>query len=554
MRSRRQTRAVPFLAALAVVAVMGVACAPDDDASSPVQPIVTTPSQPRSGGRLVVGTTAEADGFLPAINRWTPPSFMIARAIFDPLAAIDDTGATKPYLAESFTPNANFTQWTIKLRPNVKFHNGDELTVDALVAHFTAAKDSVVTRDSISYFDKWTTPDKLTMVIDLKAPWAHLPTLMTSQIGFIPAPNSYDPANTEAPSRPVGTGPFRFNSWLLNQRLVVDRNADYWRSDKAGRKLPYLSQIEFRPVQDDTERSARLRSGEFDVVHTEAYSEVSTFQKVARDEPTGRIRALLDNSQGAEANIVLNTQTGAFQDRNLRLAAAYAINRQALVDEMFGGFYELANGPFTARSKWGAASNFPTYFPERARQLVNEWKAAAKGRGAPIIKVTNIAVSDSTPVALKIAKWWTDAGFDVRLRNEEEKVGSVDLVAGRADAVMLHFWDRPDPDPFYAFFASTSIAAANGISLNFSRYSSNVVDQAMKAARGSADDVFRRQQYQKVWDDFAQNLPVLFLYHTRWAIGYQSRIHGIGELALPEGGRAEPVTWGNMYLTGVWVD
>jgi hypothetical protein len=76
----------------------------------------------------------------------------------------------------------------------------------------------------------------------------------------------------------------------------------------------------------------------------------------------------------------------------------------------------------------------------------------------------------------------------------------------------------------------------------------------MRAARGSADDVFRRQQYQKVWDDFAQNLPVLFLYHTRWAIGYQSKIHGIGELSLPDGSRAEPVTWGNMYLTGVWVD
>src|SRR5690606_3713906 len=123
-------------------------------------------------------------------------------------------------------------------------------------------------------------------------------------------------------------------------------------SDSQGRKLPYLSNIEFQPISDDNVRTGRLRTGDLDVVHTDAYSEVSGFQRMMRDDPDGNIRALLDASQGAEAGIVLNTQSTVFGDRNLRLAAAYAIDRQGIVNQMFNGFYELANGPFTGTSKW----------------------------------------------------------------------------------------------------------------------------------------------------------------------------------------------------------
>jgi ABC-type transport system substrate-binding protein len=529
------------------------ACATPEEGLPESEPIVQTPA-PRAGGRIVVGTNAESDGFLPTINRWTPPTLLIARAVFDPLATLDDSGVAKPYLAESFTHNPGYTQWTIKLRPGISFHNGEPLTADALQKHFEAARASVVTRDAIASFDKMTIPDPLTFVIDLKQPWAHLPNMMTSQLGYIPAPSMYGANNEGAPSHPVGTGPFKFATWRQNDRLIVERNPNYWRKDKDGRQLPYLSQVEFQPVPDDNVRSLRLRNGELDVVQTEAYREVSGFQQMVRDDPGGRLRALLDDSQGAEQGIVLNTQSGPFVDRNLRLAAAYAIDRKALAEQMFNGFYEVANGPFTAKSKWGSAQNYPTYFPERARQLVSEWKAGGKGRTAPKITVTNIAVADSVPIAQKIVKWWTDAGFEVQLRNEEEKVGSVDLVIGRADAVMVRFWDKFDPDVLYPYLISDSIAAPGSISLNFSRYRSATVDQALKAARASDDDAVRRQQYQKVWDDFAENLPVIFMFHTRWAFGYQAKVHGIGELRLPDATRAEPVTWGNLYLTGVWVD
>lgn len=554
MRARRRPWAIPIpiLAFVSAVAVVG-ACAPRDENSPNAKPAAATPT-PRAGGRVVVGTNAEADGFLPAINRWTPPTYLIARTIFDPLATVDDSGRAQPYLAESIEPDPSFMHWTIKLRPGVTFHDGSPLTSEALQVHFAEARKSVITRDAIAAFDRTSTPDPLTFVIDLKSPWAHLPILLTSQLGYIPAPSMYGENNEDAPSHPIGTGPFRFGSWTQNERLVVDRYPSYWRKDVEGRQLPYLSQIEFRPVSDDKARTAELRNGTFDMVQTEAHSEVSAFQRLTSDDPDGRIRALLDNSQGAEEGIVLNTQTGPFTDRNLRLAAAYAIDRRAIVDDMFHGFYEIADSPFTNRSRWGSAKSYPTYFPERARQLVNNWKADHKTRKAPVVRLTNIAVADSVPMAQRVTQWWNDVGFDVELTNAEEKVGTVDLAFGRDDAVMLRFWDRADPDGLYHYLTSESVNPPGEFSLNFSRYHSDTVDEALRAARASTDDAFRRQEYQKVWDDLAENLPIIFMFHTRWAFGFQDRVHGLGDLRLPDGGRAEPVTWGNLYLTSVWVD
>jgi peptide/nickel transport system substrate-binding protein len=550
MRARRRPFATAILAPLVAVA-LAAACAPTGDQTA--EEDVAVPSTPRMGGRLVVGTTAEVDGFLPTINRWSPAAFLIARAIYDPLATIDDQGEAQPYLAESFESNDDFTQWTIKLRPEISFHDGEPLNADALETHFRAAQASDVTTDAITPFAGYTVVDPLTLVIELSTPWAHLPVVMASQIGFIPSPRLYDEDNTRAASEPKGTGPFTFTYWKEHERVIVDRNPDYWRHDEEGRRLPYLSQIEFQPVPDDNQRVSRLRQGDLDVVHTESYREVSAFDQMVRDDPGGRLQALLDSSQGAEAGVVLNTHTGPFADRDLRRAAAYAIDRQQLIDDMFNGFYDIANGPFTAESKWGSATTFPTYFPERARQLVDDWRAANGGR-APVIRFTNFSVADSIPVAQQIAKWWTDVGFVVQLSNDEEKIASVTLVTGSFDAILLRHWDRPEPDAMYHFLIGDNIPEIGKVALNFPRYRSDVVNQALKSARGTDDEDFRIEQYHRVWNDFAENLPVLWLFHTRWAYAYQSRVHGIGQLGLPDGGRAEALTWGSVYLTGVWLD
>jgi peptide/nickel transport system substrate-binding protein len=390
LRARLCAFWVPILAVAGTLAlVSGCSSGSTTDA----QTVTATPAKARIGGRITVGTAAEADGFLPSVNRWSPSALLVARAIFDPLATIDENGDVRPYLAESFVANATYTEWTIRLRPNVVFHDRSMLTSHALVRHLQAIKASGLTGPSITPIQSFQAIDDLAVLVHLNTPWAHLPVLFSAQLGFLPSPDSYDKGERpdisvadNPTTNPVGTGPFKFSSWKQNQSLVVERNPNYWQHDPDDPdvRLPYLAEIEFKPIVDNRLRSARLRSGDLDVLQTDSYSELKALQQQSRD-PNSPIRTLLDDSEGADASIVLNTQIGPFADRDLRLAAAYATDRQGLNRELFDGFYEVADGPFLNKSTWAnTRSPLPPYFPERARQLVDEWKRANGGK-APVV-------------------------------------------------------------------------------------------------------------------------------------------------------------------------
>jgi peptide/nickel transport system substrate-binding protein len=562
LRARLCAWLFPFLAVTGALALLS-SCSSSTGSETNAQTVTFTPAKARIGGRITVGTAAEADGFLSAVNRWSPSAFLIARAIFDPLATIDENGQVRPYLADSFVPNAGYTEWTIRLRPNVVFHDRSMLTSRAIVRHLQAVKASRLTGPSITPIQSFEAVDDLTAVIHLNTPWAHLPVLFASQLGFLPSPDSYDKgerpnvtASENPTSNPIGTGPFKFSSWKMGQSLVVERNPNYWQHDPDDPdvRLPYLSEIEFQPIVDNRARSARLRSGDLDVLQTDSYSEVKALQEQSRD-PNSPIRTLLDDSEGAESSLVLNTQTGPFTDRGLRLAAAYAIDREGLNRELFDNFYEVADGPFLGKSKWAnTGSKLPPFFPERARQLVDEWKRDNGGK-APQVNFSVFDTSDEVPVAQRIARWWGDVGFDVQVKIQAESAASLDLVKGTFDAITYRAWDRVDPDSMYHFWIGANVTPIGGseVGLNFARYASDKVDRALIAARGTADEAMRRDLYQQVWDDFATNVPVIWLFHTRWLIAYQRNVHGIGEWVLPTGEKAAPVTWGNFFLTGAWL-
>ena len=100
---------------------------------------------PKSGGRLVMGVEAEVDGFDPTSNRWDVTGLTYSKTVYDPLAVYGKDNQVHPYLAQSIDHNADYTAWTIKLRPNITFSNGDPLTSDAVVADLQALQKAALT-------------------------------------------------------------------------------------------------------------------------------------------------------------------------------------------------------------------------------------------------------------------------------------------------------------------------------------------------------------------------------------------------------------------------
>ncbi len=111
--------------------------------------------------------------------------------------------------------------------------------------------------------------------------------------------------------------------------------------------------------------------------------------------------------------------------------------------------------------------------------------------------------------------------------------------------MLWSFWDRPDLDALYHYLYSDS-------TLNFPKYRSATVDQALDAGRPIPGKEDRQPLYQPIWDEYGEQVPIIWLYHIKWALAWRDGLYGVGDFTLPSGQKAQPITYGNTFLTGVW--
>jgi len=183
-------------------------------------------------------------------------------------------GEFVPFLAEAVTPNADSTEWTITLRPGVTFHDGSPLTADVVRNNLDAYRGQYPGRTSLLFqfvlanIAAVDVVDPLTVRVTTGLPWSSFPSFLYSsgRLGMIAQSQLDDPENCATDL--VGTGPFKFVEWQVNDHLSLERNEDYWRTDADGNQLPYLDELEFRPVIEQQQRINGLKSGEIDAFHT----------------------------------------------------------------------------------------------------------------------------------------------------------------------------------------------------------------------------------------------------------------------------------------------
>src|SRR5205807_1585085 len=268
-------------------------------------------------GSVTVGLELDIPGFDPLkVGVFDTAALTAASALFETLTYLDDKAVAQPKLALSWTHSDDFKTWTFKLRPGVKFHDGTPFNAEAVKANFDRQKDPANKCRCafyIAYIHDVQAPDELTVVYNLNDPAVNQPALLTiqSQNNVIQSPTAWKTKGDDYNRNPVGTGPYILKSWTAGDRLVLERNPDYWNKGH-----PYLDRIILKPLPDAQSRFASLQSGEADIVWDDEY-DADNIQRAQKDP-----KMTVHTYTGSGAQVyAFNTKVAPFDDvrvRNIR--------------------------------------------------------------------------------------------------------------------------------------------------------------------------------------------------------------------------------------------
>lgn len=301
------------------------------------------------------------------------------RYIFEGLLEMDKDFNPKPQLAESYEANADYTEYTFKLRSGVKFHNGKTMTADDVVASLNRwlAKNSAV-KSVIKNGEKFEKIDDLTVKISLKSPCYLLPNVMIAPAQF-PAimPKEVVEAATDDKgiSEYIGTGPMKFVEWKQNQYLLLEHNDDYVGpgyelSGEAGDKKVYFKQVYLYFVTDATIRTAGIQSGEYDIVSNINYDDVKMLKNNSN--------VILDKSLMGYTGIIMNKVEGTLgTNEKLRAAITYALDCDEIMKSAYpdNDYIDVTPSMMPKDSKWYTTAGteaINSKNKDKAKQLLAE--------------------------------------------------------------------------------------------------------------------------------------------------------------------------------------
>jgi len=216
----------------------------------------------KAGGNITVGLELDIPGFDPLkVGVYDTAALTASSALFDTLTTLDASGKPQPKLALSWSHSEDFKTWTFKLRPGVKFHDGTPFNAEAFKANFDRQKDPANKCRCafyISNVNNIQAPDELTVVFNLNDPSVNWPSLNSyaNQNAAVHSPTAWKAKGDEYNRNPVGTGPYILKSWTAGDRMILEKNPDYWDKDKV-----YFDRITLKPLPDAQSRFASLQSG-----------------------------------------------------------------------------------------------------------------------------------------------------------------------------------------------------------------------------------------------------------------------------------------------------
>ena len=515
--------------------------------------------QPSRGGQLVYGLEAETEDWCLSRSQLAISGIQVVRALYDYLTVPDGKGGYVPYLAKSITPNEDFTTWTIILRGDVVFHDGTALDARVVINNLRAYKEGLLfsfvlsdIKDPIEGQEEhpgleWV--DDLTLKVHTKRPWVAFPGVLFSsgRMGIM-AQKQLEASELACAVDPIGSGPFKLaGTWEPGQPLRAQANENYWQPAPDGEPYPYLDAIEFRVITNSDDRVAQLHQGNINMMHTSTMGDLSGNLVLLAEE--GEINLLVSQERTEVSYLMLNNAEPPFNDRDTRIAAAMAIDRDALNEEANDGYATLADGPF-APGVMGHLEDpgFPDFDLEAAKAAVAQLQADGKPTSFTLTTTTDPSALRTAVIPLRMLR---AAGFDVELVVIPQPTLVNQAIQGNFQ--MISFRNQPgeDPDLNRVWWHG----GENDRNLvNFAGFDDPEINRLLDEGRETGDPDRRREIYEAINRRFASEVFNIWTWYAPWAVAEASNVHGILGPPLPGDVAAPPLLVTGHPLHGVWID
>ena len=546
------SRSLPrrLLAVLLVLAALAAACGGDDDDNGSGEPTGEQSDQsaqgdPVPGGSITVGLEAETSGWQPGSGNFANSGVSVAYAIYDPLVRQDENGEIQPYLAESIDTNDDFTEWTVKLRPNVMFHDNTPLNSQAMKTIFDTylKKPGANTAGALNGVEMQIVDD-LTFKYVMQAPNSGFADQLGLAIGWPFSPTAAAANGADAPNHPVGTGPFVFDSWERDNRLVVKKNPNYWQEG-----MPYLDEIVFRPIPDEDTRLSSLETGDIDVMQT---LRQSTGIK-ARDLDGVDDYEYLGNTTGTT---IFNTTKPPLDDVRVRHALVLAQDQDQLIEVQGGtGVVPPSTQLFSEDSPYfsqDVADAWPTYDPDKAKELIDEYvndptRSDGKAVGEPVaFRYDCLPEPVLVDLASLYQSFWQEIGVQVELRQVEQATHVSEALAGDFDAKC--FRAGLDADPYPTLKNAFTLPSP----LNFTRYTDPAIDADLAKLAASGDLDERKGLVSDISMTINEGYPLSYYGSTLAVLAAQDDVKNIDGWTFPEGTKGNGTPGATTMWAFVW--
>jgi peptide/nickel transport system substrate-binding protein len=460
----------------------------------------------------------------------------VRELMYEPLLALDDAGNIRPRLAERWEVSADGKLYTFHLRKGVKFHSGQEMTAeDARFAleHTLDPRNGAYGYSRLGFIERVQAPDRYTLNVHLKTPSPIFLSMLTNIQSFSVVPNGSVETGVDRPSSlPPGTGPFKFVEWQPKQRIVFERNPDYWGQEA------YLDRVVFRPIDEATVRMTALRAGDVDVADFAPYEWVREIQQ-------GRLKGfgLTEASTAGFLSLVFNAADPPFDNRALRQAVAHAVDKKEILQAAYLGFGEPGDQKYPRGHPWyieGVPS--PAYDLDRARALLRE--AGYSGETIPIILSQ---AQDRAAAGTALQAQLRKIGMNVSL--EVLETGAYREAQRRGTFAFFFSGGQFDTDPWLTYEGNLAcepdLRRRTG---NSSGYCDREIESLLQRAEAEPDQAKRRDLFRQILTKFWHDAPEVYIGYIPWYFAFRDPVKGFtvgadGQARLMHHGGGLSSTW-----------